>query len=283
MAQAKIFGRRKSLILAILAVFFYAILTGFEPPVVRASLMVLAASLAVFLGRQSWPIWNLILAALVIIFIWPHALFEVSFQLTFAATLGIMTLGQQLLKLKPKSEIRISKSETNTNVQNSKSKTVLNLGHSNFSIVSLFRRKIRVSEHFVLVISNLLIANAAIAISAYLFTAPVILFHFGKIWPLAPLVNILVMEAVFPLTILGFLTAFASLIFMPFALIFAYLAYVPAFFFVETVEIFSKIPLEPIALGKGSLVIVIGLYGVILLLMWIWTRKRTITNFKYYQ
>lgn len=203
LAQAKIFGRRKSLILTLLAVFFYAMLTGFEPPVVRASLMVLAASLAVFLGRQSWPIWNLFLAALVIIFIWPKALFEISFQLTFAATLGIMTLGQWLGNfggfLKKSSQLGI------------------------------------LSD-----LSNLLVQNAAIAISAYLFTLPIILFYFGRVSPLAPFANMLVAPVITPVMILGFLIAGTSLIFSPFAQILAYFAYVPAFYFVKVIEVFAK-------------------------------------------
>src|SRR3989338_1422044 len=40
--------------------------------------------------------------------------------------------------------------------------------------------------------------NAAIATSAYIFTAPIILFFFGRVLPFAPLANILVAEAVFP-------------------------------------------------------------------------------------
>src|SRR3989338_4790955 len=48
----KYLGRRKSLILALAAVFVYAALTGFEPPVLRASLMVLFSTLAIYFGRE---------------------------------------------------------------------------------------------------------------------------------------------------------------------------------------------------------------------------------------
>src|SRR3990167_2762657 len=137
LALGRYFGRRRSLVLATAAVFTYAFLTGFEPPVVRASLMVLASTLAIFLGRQTFPIWQLILAASVILFFWQQALFEVSFQLTFAATLGIMTLGRYLTKI----------------------------------------------FNFKFLILNLFADNAAIATSAYLFTAPVILFYFRRVSP----------------------------------------------------------------------------------------------------
>jgi len=263
LALGKYFGRRRSLVLATAAVFVYAALTGFEPPVVRASLMVLASTLAIFFGRQTFPVWQLIMAALIILFFWPQAVFEVSFQLTFAATLGIMTLGQRLASLRFKSEARIPKSETNTNVQNSKSKTVLNLNHSNFNIVSNFELRI----------SDLLIQNAAIATSAYIFTAPIILFYFGRISPLAPLANILIAEAVFPIMILGFLVSVISLIFSPLAQLISYVAYVPAFYFVKVVEVFAKIPVEQISFGKGNFAAILIFYILIFILLFVWTQK----------
>jgi len=191
LALAKYIGRRQSMLLAIGAVFSYAFLTGFEPPVVRASIMVLVSTTAIFLGRESGVFWSLIIAALVIIFIWPQALFEVSFQLTFAATLGIVTLGQY------------------------------------------FQRPLKKF--------SLLGDNAAIATSAFIFTAPVILFYFSRVSPVAPFANILVAESVFPVMVLGFLIALATLIFMPLAQLLAYLAYVPALYFSEVVRIMAKI------------------------------------------
>lgn len=205
LALAKFIGRRMSLLSATFAVFAYALLTGFEPPVVRASLMVLFSSIAIYYGREKIALWSLILAALIILFFSPQALFEISFQLTFAATLGIMTLGQKFSKLFSGLPKKIS--------------------HLRY-----------LSD-----LSNLLIQNAAIATSAYIFTAPIILFYFARISPVAPLVNILVAELVSPIMILGFLIAGASLIFMSLAQIFAYLAYVPASIFVAIVEFFSKV------------------------------------------
>ena len=82
---------------------------------------------------------------------------------------------------------------------------------------------------------------AAIPVSAFLFTAPVILFYFSRVSPIAPLANILVAEAVFPIMILGFLIAISSLIFMPLAQLLAYLAYVPALYFSEIVRLLAKL------------------------------------------
>lgn len=227
LSLAGYFGRRQSLAAAVLAVFFYALLTGFEPPVVRASIMVILGAISIYLGRESLPIWNLVMAALLIVFIWPQAIFEISFQLTFAATLGIMTLGQKLSQ-------------------------ILNF---KFKILNLFGQ------------------NAAIATSAYLFTAPIILFYFGRISPIAPIANILVAEAVFPIMILGFLTALFSLVFWPIAQVLAFLAYVPAFYFVKVVEILAWLPIDQITLGKNNLFLVLTFYILVISLILVWTQK----------
>jgi len=231
LSLAKYIGRRKSLILALVASFSYALLTGFEPPVLRATLMVLASTLAIYFGRETLPIWNLVLAALLILFIWPQALFEISFQLTFAATLGIMTLSSAMQKS--------------------------------------MRNRLKVSILF-----DSALQNAAIAVSAYIFTAPIILYYFGRVSILSPIVNVLVIEAVFPIMILGFVVAFLSLIFMPLAQIIAYFVYAPAFYFVKVVKFFAQVPIEQMSLGKGNLVIVIGFYVLLFVLILIWTRRQ---------
>lgn len=226
LSLVKCLGRRISLLLAICAVFFYAFLTGFEPPVVRASLVVLASSIAIFFGRESSALRNLFLAAVVILIIWPRAIADISFQLTFAASLGIVTLGQRLARI------------------------------SNFKFL----------------ISNLLFKNAAIATSAYIFTAPIILFYFGRISPIAPLVNLLVAELVAPVMAGGFLLVISGLLWIGFAQILAILVYLPATLFVRIVSASSKIPFSQIDFGQGNLFLVLLLYVLIVFVSFILIR-----------
>lgn len=262
LSLVKYIGRRKSLMLALIASFSYALLTGFEPPVLRATLMVLASTLAIYFGRETLPIWNLVLAAFLILFIWPKAFFEISFQLTFAATLGIMTLGQYLAKI---SNFKLlSKDNFSSKKQISNLETATRSAQAHGTLDTL---------------GTLFINNAAIAVSAYVFTAPIILYYFGRVSILSPIVNVLVIEAVFPIMILGFIVAFLSLIFIPLAQVFAYFAYVPAFYFVKIVKLFAQVPMEQMSLGKGNLVIVISFYILLLVLIFVWTRKSKDPNF----
>lgn len=223
MALAAYFGRRRSLVLATLAVFLYALLSGFNPPVLRASLMVLVSTLAVFAGREIEPLWNLFLAALVIIFIWPQSLGEISFQLTFVASLGIITLGKHLILI--------------------------------FEKLPFFGQ------------------NAAITIAAYVLTAPVILYYFGQVSIIAPVANLVVSFAVFPIMVLGFFTALASLVFMPLAQLFAYLAFIPAFYFVGVVEFFAGVPFAQMTFGSGNLIAVAVIYTLVFLFLIMRGRK----------
>src|SRR3972149_6470182 len=185
LSLVRYFGRRKSLALACLAVITYAFLTGFEAPVVRASIMVILASIAIYFGRQMMPIWSLILAALLILFIWPQAIFEVSFQLTFAATLGIMTRGSWLTRILagPVSSFlpapSINSGQAVLRVYPERSRRAV--GNPPTAVTRL--------------IKGFIADNAAMATSAYIFTAPIILFYFGRFWTFATFANLLVAAA----------------------------------------------------------------------------------------
>jgi competence protein ComEC len=86
-------GRRRAVpALALVVVLFYTVMTGMGPPVVRSGIMAMLVLMAVQLGREKdWPS-ALALAALVILLFDPSALYEISFQLSFAATWGILYL-----------------------------------------------------------------------------------------------------------------------------------------------------------------------------------------------
>jgi len=254
-------GRRKTRVVTLALVFFYALLTGFEPPVVRATLMVLFTTIALFFGREIRPIWGLLLAAFVIIFIWPAAISEVSFQLTFAATLGIVTLGQRLSRgnVGPAGLYPAPTSSLDSNLD-TESKMSRDAADARAGAPRLSPTAI---------ILNLL----AIPLSAYIFTAPIILYYFGQVSLISPLVNVLVVEAVAPIMTLGFLIAISALIFTPIAQTLAFLAFVPAFYFSQVVRFSASLPVGMLSLGKNSLVFVIAFYILVFSLIWLFSYK----------
>jgi competence protein ComEC len=85
--------------------WIYAFVTGLSPSVMRSALMLSFWELTYLMGRHTSR-WNPILAAAVIILlINPLALWSVSFQLSFAAVMGIMVIAswmQQHTRLRSK-------------------------------------------------------------------------------------------------------------------------------------------------------------------------------------
>lgn len=77
-------------ITAFAVIIVYILLTGASPPSVRAGIMgVIALSAAIF-GRESWSLYALGLSAFVMLFFDPSLIENLSFQLSFAATAGII-------------------------------------------------------------------------------------------------------------------------------------------------------------------------------------------------
>jgi competence protein ComEC len=80
-------------------IFFYMILTGAQPPVVRATIMATVIILGELFERDA-DLYNSLGVAALIILLWqPLQLFQLGFQLSFAAMLGIAYLYEPLLAL----------------------------------------------------------------------------------------------------------------------------------------------------------------------------------------
>lgn len=75
-----------------LGLVFYTLLTGSPPSIVRAAIMAVAVLTGGMFERQGNGLNMLGLAGLLILFFWPQSLFDVGFQLSFAATAGILAV-----------------------------------------------------------------------------------------------------------------------------------------------------------------------------------------------
>ncbi|MBU0485252.1 MAG: DNA internalization-related competence protein ComEC/Rec2 [Proteobacteria bacterium] len=74
---------------SIIPLTIYALIAGFQPPVIRSLLMSIALILAIVLDRQHSLNNNIAIAALVILIFDPAILFGASFQLSFGAVIAI--------------------------------------------------------------------------------------------------------------------------------------------------------------------------------------------------
>jgi competence protein ComEC len=83
-------GRRTRFVLTVAVVAWFAVLTRFEPSVLRASTMALLGASAAVLGRDRRPIRLVALAGIVLLMVDPFLVRSVSFWLSMSATSGLI-------------------------------------------------------------------------------------------------------------------------------------------------------------------------------------------------
>ena len=81
-----------NLILLLILIIFYTILCGASVPVMRASIMGLLSIIALYLEEKSTAQHLLSIIALILLLFDPLLLFNISFQLSFASTSGLVYL-----------------------------------------------------------------------------------------------------------------------------------------------------------------------------------------------
>lgn len=170
--SSRFFRRQVALVLCILSIAFYTILAGLEPSIIRASIMATIAFSALFLGRQATALWSLTLTALVMLLADPFLLSDIGFQLSFAATMGILLIKPHL---------------------SWKKKASSQQGNESLPVLALL------SE------------DVGSTISAQIATIPIMLFYFHQYGLLSILVNALVLWTIPPLMVIGSLSAAVAL------------------------------------------------------------------------
>lgn len=77
-------------LLIMVLIWSYVVLVGFSPSVVRSASMLTVCALVALLERDSFSLNTLSLAAIVLLCIHPLTLFDIGFQMSFLAVLGIL-------------------------------------------------------------------------------------------------------------------------------------------------------------------------------------------------
>ncbi len=94
-----LFRRKQATIVAILMMYLYTLITGWQAPIVRALIMVTLVMIARAIGRKSAGGWTLWLSCWVMVFVNPLIIESVSFQLTVAATAGLVLWEERIAKI----------------------------------------------------------------------------------------------------------------------------------------------------------------------------------------
>jgi len=229
-------GARRGALIAMIGIVIYTILVGGDAAVVRAAIMGGLTLLAVQLGRQQDGLNSLALVAAVMALFNPYILWDVGFQLSFAATLGLVLLAEPF---------------TNTFV---------NLAGRRIPSETAQRLSGPIGEYLLF------------TIAASLLTLPIILYHFQRLSLTSLIANPLILPVQPPVMILGGLAVILAMIFQPLGKFIAYLAWPFVVYTIRIVELLAHIPRGTITIGKISLLAVIIFYGI--LLTWIFAGTR---------
>lgn len=99
-------SRRLSFWLPFLAIIFFTLLVGAEPPVVRAAIMASILLFAKSKGRKANGVFMLLFAAFLIVIFNPFLLkYDAGFQLSFMSTLGLVLISDKFLEIFKKIKI----------------------------------------------------------------------------------------------------------------------------------------------------------------------------------
>ncbi len=165
--------RKIAVTIALLPLIVYALIAGFNIPVLRALLMTTVFIFAIIFDRPGNLMNHILLAALLILAWKPTAIFTASFQLSFSAVISIALiyplLFYFLFQNSPDSLSGITKIDR-------------------VSKMSITQTKFAFPTKFL----KWLFAAVALTTAAMLGTFPLLLFHFNRISMVAPFTNLLV-------------------------------------------------------------------------------------------
>lgn len=94
----QIFSFNISIFGGIVGIIFFVIMTGGSATAVRAGIMTIIVLIAKYTGRANVAIRTLVIAGLIMVLIEPKVIFNISFQLSFLATFGVIVVAPKIIK-----------------------------------------------------------------------------------------------------------------------------------------------------------------------------------------
>jgi competence protein ComEC len=230
----RLMGKRRAYWLTIVGLILYSLLVGADPVVLRAGVMAGLFATALYLGRQSTAYVSLVGSVVFLTMINPLTLWDVGFQLSFAATLGLILftpllkrpLEQRVLRFLPQ----------------------------------------RLAQGLMPYLSDYVIVTLA----AMILVIPLVVHHFGRLSLVAPLANALILP-VQPTIMVG--GGAATLIGMipglePLARLVAWIPWLCLAYTTSVVRLMAALPSASVQIGQGSWRWLIAYYALTFAFVW---------------
>jgi competence protein ComEC len=197
-------GRRRGALAALLAIVLYTLLVGAGASVVRAAIMAGLSLLAAQIGRRGNGLNTLAITAGLMALADPDVLWDVSFQLSFLATLGLVLYAGPLMD----GFVRLAERKVSNETARRIAKPV--------------------GEYFLF------------TLAALLTTLPIMVFYFQRLPLLSPLANAMVLPVQPLLMILSGLAMLAGMVSPPIGGVLAALAWPLAAYTIRSAEFWAR-------------------------------------------
>ena len=225
---SRFLGERRGALAAVLGIALYTFIVGADAAVVRAAIMGSLALLARQVGRRQFAL-NTLLAVALLMCLWnPLFLWDVGFQLSFFATLGLILYAEPFSKF------------------------------ANRLITRYFPASS--AERFAELFSEFVLLTLA----AQLTTIPIMAYQFQRISLISFVANPFILPAQPAVMILGGLAVLLSLAWFPLGQLAAWVAWPFVVYTIRIVELFDRVPHGTLFLGDLSIWIVLLFYAALL-------------------
>ncbi len=234
---SRLLGARSGAIAAALAIAAYTILVGADAAVVRAALMGGTGLLARELGRRQDGLNTLFFVGGVMGLHNPFILWDVGFQLSFAATLGLILYGQPL-------------------------QTGAERWLQGWLPPSRARQGAALLSEYIL-----------LTFAAQLTTLPIMAWHFQRISLVSFVANPFILPPQSAVMILGGLSVLGGLLWFPLGRLLALVSWPFVAYTIRLVEWFASWPHGVLVLGALSPILVLLWYLALFTLPWSWPQR----------
>jgi len=215
----RLFDRRRAIWVAVAGVAVYTIFVGASAAVVRAAVMGSLYLVAQYLGRETYAPASLAAAAFLMTAHDPYVLWDVGFQLSFAATIGLVLYTEPLERFFERALARVTSIER--------------------------------AQRIVGLISEALIVTLAASIT----TTPIILHCFGRFSLVTLISNLLVLPAQPYVMVAGGMALLMGLVVQSLGQVVGWVAWVFLTYTIEMVRLTARVPLASVEVRMESWVV----------------------------
>ncbi len=233
--------KRARAIVCIAAVTIFLLVVPPRAPTLRAAVIALTFCAALLVRRRTDPLNTLSLAAIILLLVRPTQLFEAGFQLSFATVLGILMLaGTFQTAFKTRLDYLLGPDRTDR-----PSPRIVRRG---------------LAHRLAIWASSLL----AVGMAAWLGGAPVMLYHFGAITPMAAVWTVLAFPLVSSILVLGLMKIILYFLLPSLSFFLGQLVSALAAALIALVKLLAAIDIFRFSIGRVPLYVVLLSYALLI-------------------